>query len=73
MLISCDLFVLIFMCDGPIFWRHQMEAAMGNPKNKRKKRNTKKEHKKTITSYVTLLGYLKNTFFTIITFRGKLL
>ena len=46
MLISCDLFVLIFMCDGPIFWSTKWKLQWEILKNKRKKRNTKKEHKK---------------------------
>ena len=56
--ISCDVFVLISMYDGPVFWKQKMEAL--NRKTeiiKERKRKTKEE--KTTTSFVALSCYLK--------------
>ena len=59
---------------GPGFWRKQMETRQWeNLGLKRKKKKTHiKETRETATSFVNLLCYLKNAFFTIITFRGRL-
>ena len=58
-----EVFVLIFIPDGPIFWNLQWE----NLQTKIKAKNTKKVKKKNNhSSSVTLLFYIKNTFFTAV-------
>ena len=60
---SCDVLVLIFLHDGPNFWRQKIETVNGLRQQKKEKK--KKEGKKNIV-------LSQNTsFFTVIAFRGK--
>ena len=43
-----------------------------NKNKEKRKTKTKKEKKKKNTSSITVLYYLKNTFFTVIMFWGKI-
>ena len=73
--VSRDACVLIFIGASIFLRQKKMGASVWKTwrRKTRRKRDKKKElEKKATTSYVVLMCYLKITFFTVITFWGKL-
>ena len=72
----CDFFVLIFVRDGPVFWRQKWEPSMGKPREEKKQKETlrkqKKEEKKEPIIALSDISRPRLVFSRLLDSRGNL-